>query len=86
VTITRDDFYGNAEHAEEFENHREFNKVGKPVDRSEWEMTPPTVNAYFNPQMNDINFPAGVLQPPLTTPNWTTLPTTATPARPLDTS
>ncbi len=65
VTITRDDFYGNAENAEEFENHREFNKVGKPVDRSEWEMTPPTVNAYFNPQMNDINFPAGVLQPPL---------------------
>ena len=65
VVIVRDDFYGNAERAEEFENHREFNKVGKPVDRAEWEMTPPTVNAYFNPQMNDINFPAGVLQPPL---------------------
>ena len=65
MTITRDDFYGNAERAEEFENHREFNKVGKPVDRSEWDMTPPTVNAYYNPQMNDINFPAGVLQPPL---------------------
>ncbi|MGC2112357.1 MAG: M13 family metallopeptidase [Candidatus Korobacteraceae bacterium] len=65
VEITRDDFYGNAERAEEFENHREYNKVGKPVDRSEWDMTPPTVNAYYNPQMNDINFPAGVLQPPL---------------------
>lgn len=65
VVIARDDFYGNAERAEEFENHREFNKVGKPVDRTEWDMTPPTVNAYFNPQMNDINFPAGVLQPPL---------------------
>ena len=65
VVIVRDDFYGNAERAEEFENHREFNKVGKPVDRTEWDMTPPTVNAYFNPQMNDINFPAGVLQPPL---------------------
>ncbi len=65
VTIVRDDFYGNAERAEQFENHREFNKIGKPVDRSEWEMTPPTVNAYYNPQMNDINFPAGVLQPPL---------------------
>ena len=65
MVITRDDFFGNAENAEEFENHREFNKVGKPTDRSEWEMTPPTVNAYYNPQMNDINFPAGVLQPPL---------------------
>ena len=65
VTIVRDDFYGNAERAEQFENHREFNKIGKPVDRSEWDMTPPTVNAYYNPQMNDINFPAGVLQPPL---------------------
>jgi putative endopeptidase len=65
VTITRDDFYGNTKRAEEFESHREFNKVGKPVDRTEWEMTPPTVNAYYNPQMNDINFPAGVLQPPL---------------------
>ncbi len=65
VTIVADDFYGNAERATEFENHREFNKVGKPVDRTEWGMTPPTVNAYFDPQMNDINFPAGVLQPPL---------------------
>jgi endothelin-converting enzyme/putative endopeptidase len=65
VVIVRNDFYGNAERAEEFENHREFNKVGKPVDRTEWDMSPPTVNAYFNPQMNDINFPAGVLQPPL---------------------
>jgi len=65
VKIERDDFYGNAERATEFENHREFNKVGKPVDRTEWGMTPPTVNAYYDPQMNDINFPAGVLQPPL---------------------
>ncbi len=65
VKIVRDDFYGNVERAEEFENHRQFNKVGKPTDRSEWDMTPPTVNAYYNPQMNDINFPAGVLQPPL---------------------
>jgi len=65
VTIVRDDFFGNAERATEFENHREFNKVSKPVDRSEWDMTPPTVNAYYNAQMNDINFPAGVLQPPL---------------------
>ena len=43
-------------------------KIGKPVDRGEWGMTPPTVNAYYNPQMNDINFPAGVLQPPLFDP------------------
>ncbi len=65
VSITRDDFYGNTKRAEEFESHRQFNKIGKPVDRTEWDMTPPTVNAYYNPQMNDINFPAGVLQPPL---------------------
>jgi len=65
VTIVADDFYGNARRATEFENHRELNKVGKPVDRTEWGMTPPTVNAYYDPQMNDINFPAGVLQPPL---------------------
>ena len=65
VKIVADDFYGNAERATEFESHREFNKVGKPTDRTEWGMTPPTVNAYFDPQMNDINFPAGVLQPPL---------------------
>ena len=46
----------------------QWHKLGKPVDRNEWGMTPPTVNAYFNPQMNDINFPAGVLQPPLYDP------------------
>ena len=51
--------------ASEFEHHRDYNKIGKPVDRGEWDMSPPTVNAYYNPQMNDINFPAGVLQPPL---------------------
>ena len=65
VKILPDDFYGNAERAIAFENHREFNKITKPVDRTEWDMTPPTVNAGYNPQMNDINFPAGVLQPPL---------------------
>jgi endothelin-converting enzyme/putative endopeptidase len=65
VKIAASDFYGNNTRATEFEAHRDLNKVGKPVDRGEWGMTPPTVNAYFNPQMNDINFPAGVLQPPL---------------------
>ena len=65
VEIVRDDFFGNVDRATIFESHREFNKVGKPTDRTEWDMTPPTVNAYYSGQMNDINFPAGVLQPPL---------------------
>jgi len=65
VIVKRDDFLGNVNRAEAFEAHRQLNKIGKPVDRTEWDMTPPTVNAYYNPQMNDINFPAGVLQPPL---------------------
>ena len=65
VTIVPADFYGNDVRATEFEEKRQFAKVGQPVDRTEWDMTPPTVDAYYNPQMNDINFPAGVLQPPL---------------------
>jgi len=65
VKILPDDFYGNNVRATEFEEKRQIAKVGQPVDRTEWDMTPPTVNAYYNPQMNDINFPAGVLQPPL---------------------
>ena len=65
VKISRNDFAGNMNRASAFETHRDINKIGKPVDRGEWDMSPPTVNAYYNPQMNDINFPAGVLQPPL---------------------
>jgi putative endopeptidase len=65
ITLTPTDFFGDSTRAAQFEAHRQLNKVGKPVDRGEWGMTPPTVNAYFDPQMNDINFPAGVLQPPL---------------------
>jgi putative endopeptidase len=65
LTIARDDEIGNVLRAREFEFHRQLAKIGKPVDRGEWQMTPPTVNAYYDPQMNDINFPAGVLQPPL---------------------
>ena len=65
VNIERDDFTGDVARADQFESRREINKIGKPVDHSEWGMTPPTVNAYYDPQMNDINFPAGVLQPPL---------------------
>ncbi len=49
--------------ANAFENDRQLNKIGKPVDHNEWGMTPPTVNAYYDPSMNDINFPAGILQP-----------------------
>jgi putative endopeptidase len=65
IKIARNDFAGNMARSSEFEHHRDFNKIGKPVDRGEWGMSPPTVNAYYNDQMNDINFPAGVLQPPL---------------------
>jgi putative endopeptidase len=65
IKIVRDDFAGDVARSSEFEHHRDINKIGKPVDRGEWDMSPPTVNAYYNPQMNDINFPAGVLQPPL---------------------
>ena len=65
IKIVRDDYFGNAERATAFETRRQLDKIGKPLDRNEWQMTPPTVNAYYDAQMNDINFPAGVLQPPL---------------------
>jgi endothelin-converting enzyme/putative endopeptidase len=65
LDVKRDDYFGDAVRANHFSAAREWAKLGKPVDLNEWGMTPPTVNAYFNPQMNDINFPAGVLQPPL---------------------
>jgi putative endopeptidase len=65
IVIKPSDFFGNYVRATQFEAHRQLNKVGKPVDRTEWGMSPPTVNAYYSPEMNDINFPAGVLQPPL---------------------
>ncbi len=74
VDVKRADFYGNALRATVFESERELKKIGKPVDRGEWGMTPPTVNAYYNPQMNDINFPAGVLQPPLYDPKMDAAP------------
>ena len=64
ITVRRDDALGNDDRAGEFEFLRQLNKIGKPVDRTEWDMTPPTVNAYYDPQMNNINFPAGILQPP----------------------
>ncbi len=74
VNIARDDFFGNVERAVIFESHRQLDKIGKPVDHTEWGMSPPTVNAYYDPQMNDINFPAGVLQPPLFDPKMDDAP------------
>jgi endothelin-converting enzyme/putative endopeptidase len=71
LTVVRGDALGNAIRAAVFENHRELDKIGKPVDRGEWGMSPPTVNAYYSPLMNDINFPAGILQPPLYDPQST---------------
>ncbi len=65
LEIVRGDEIGNSERASWFEFHRWLAKIGKPVDRGEWDMSPPTVNAYYDPQKNDINFPAGILQPPL---------------------
>jgi len=68
LSVKPNDYFGDALRASRFEDARHWAKLGKPVDLNEWGMTPPTVNAYFNPQMNDINFPAGVLQPPLYDP------------------
>ena len=68
VRVERQDFAGNVLRATRFETRRQLAKIGQPVDRGEWSMTPPTVNAYYDPQKNDINFPAGVLQPPLFDP------------------
>jgi len=64
VKITRASYVNNVHAATRFEFHRQLNKIGKPVDRAEWQMTPPTINAYYDPQLNTINFPAGILQPP----------------------
>ena len=65
IKLARDDFAGNIQRTAVFESHRQISKIGKPVDHGEWQIPPPTVDAYYDAQMNDINFPAGVLQPPL---------------------
>ncbi len=65
LEVVHEDEIGNSQRASWFEFHRQLAKIGQPVDRKEWGMTPPTVNAYYDPQKNDINFPAGILQPPL---------------------
>ena len=64
LNIVRDDAFGNSVRANQFEFKRQLKKIGTAVDRSEWDMTPPTVNAYYNPLENNVNFPAGILQPP----------------------
>jgi putative endopeptidase len=64
LEIIRGDALGNMERAYGFELRRQLAKIGKPVDRREWSMTPPTNDAYYDPQLNDVNLPAGVLQPP----------------------
>jgi endothelin-converting enzyme/putative endopeptidase len=69
LTVERGDAIGNSFRAAEFESRRQLAKIGKPVNRDEWEMSPPTVNAYYDPSMNDINFPAGVLQSPFFDPS-----------------
>lgn len=74
LIVNRGDYFGNVQRGNLFEAKRDIGKIGKPLDRKEWAMTPPTVNAYYNPQMNDINFPAGVLQPPLYDPKMDDAP------------
>ena len=74
VDVKRTDFYGNVQRAQLFESKRDIAKIGKPLDRGEWLMTPPSVNAYYNAQMNDINFAAGILQPPLYDPKMDDAP------------
>ncbi|HZY61710.1 MAG TPA: M13 family metallopeptidase [Edaphobacter sp.] len=64
LIVKRNDPVGNLQRSIAFNDRHDLNKIGKPVDEKEWDMTPPTVNAYYNPAMNDINFPAGILQPP----------------------
>jgi putative endopeptidase len=71
LKIVRGEAVGNSASAAEFENHRQLAKIGKPVDRGEWNMSPSTVNAYYDPSMNDINFPAAILQSPIFDPGST---------------
>lgn len=69
LSVTPTDYAGNVLRARSFEVNRRLAKIGRPVDRVEWGMTPPTVNASYNPSMNDITFPAGILQPPFFDPD-----------------
>ena len=68
VTVTRDDYFGNTERAGDAMYAHRIGEIGKPTDKSEWSMTTPTVNAFYQPTNNSINFPAGILQPPFFDP------------------
>ena len=68
VKVAPDNLVANVQQATAFEFRRQLDKIGKPVDREEWAMTPPTINAYYDAQQNTINFPAGILQPPFFDP------------------
>jgi putative endopeptidase len=70
LKIDRGPYVLNVLRAREFEQRREYDKIGKPVDRSEWSMSPQTVNAYYDPSMNSLNIPAGILQPPYFDQGW----------------
>ena len=69
LTIKPGPFLDNQIAVRQYERHRELSRIGQPLDRTEWGMTPPTVNAYYNPSMNEIVFPAGIMQPPFFDPN-----------------
>ncbi len=69
LTIDRSSYIENVVRGSEFEHKRQMAKLGKPIDRTEWGMTPPTINAYYNPVMNEIVFPAGIMQPPFFNPD-----------------
>ncbi len=70
LQVQRQPFFANRAAVRQFEVARQFNKIGKPTERGEWMMTPPTVNAFYSPNLNSINFPAGILQPPFFDPSW----------------
>ncbi len=69
VRVSRDDALGNRQRTTAFANERRIRQIGRPVDKNDWNMTPPTVNAYYSPPNNNINFPAGILQPPFYDPD-----------------
>src|SRR6185437_2179279 len=69
LRVDRGPYVLNVMRANEFEQKRELSKIGKPVDKNEWQMTPQTVDAYYSPSMNNINFPAGILRPPFFDPH-----------------
>jgi putative endopeptidase len=68
LTVARDDYFGNSQRAAEMQRMQAIERIGKPTDKTEWRMSTPTVNAFYSPQNNSINFPAGILQPPFFDP------------------